>query len=116
LAAITAFGVGLFQLTAPKGTVPHRLIGWSWVMLMLAVAVSSLFIHKIRLWGLWSPIHLLSILVLGSCAVQLSARGAANRDGNQGGGLIGIRPTRDVDPLAGFQVFVMAEEVGDLIA
>jgi uncharacterized membrane protein len=23
-----------------------------------------LFIHKIRLWGPWSPIHLLSILVL----------------------------------------------------
>ena len=28
------------------------------------VAVSSLFIHTIRLWGPWSPIHLLSILVL----------------------------------------------------
>jgi uncharacterized membrane protein len=64
LAAITAFAVGLVQLTAPKGTIPHRLIGWSWVMLMLTVAVSSLFIHKIRLWGPWSPIHLLSILVL----------------------------------------------------
>ena len=33
-------------------------------MLMLTIAVSSLFIHKIRLWGPWSPIHLLSILVL----------------------------------------------------
>src|SRR5260370_18142488 len=64
LAAIAAFAVGLVQLTAPKGTIPHRLIGWSWVMLMLTVAVSSLFIHKIRLWGPWSPIHLLSILVL----------------------------------------------------
>src|SRR5205085_6714537 len=64
LAAITAFAVGLVQLTAPKGTIPHRLIGWSWVMLMLTIAVSSLFIHKIRLWGPWSPIHLLSILVL----------------------------------------------------
>src|ERR1700726_4859956 len=64
LAAIAAFAVGLVQLTAPKGTVPHRLIGWSWVLLMLTVAVSSLFIHKIRLWGPWSPIHLLSILVL----------------------------------------------------
>jgi uncharacterized membrane protein len=31
---------------------------------MLTVAVSSLLIHKIRLWGPWSPIHLLSILVL----------------------------------------------------
>jgi uncharacterized membrane protein len=64
LAAITAFPVGLVQLTAPKGTIPHRLIGWSWVILMLTIAVSSLFIHKIRLWGPWSPIHLLSILVL----------------------------------------------------
>jgi uncharacterized membrane protein len=64
LAAITAFVIGLVQLTAPKGTIPHRLIGWSGVMLMLTVAVSSLFIHKIRMWGPWSPIHLLSILVL----------------------------------------------------
>jgi uncharacterized membrane protein len=63
-AAITAFAVGLVQLTAPKGTTSHRLIGWSWAMLMLAVAISSLFIHQIRLWGPWSPIHLLSILVL----------------------------------------------------
>jgi len=31
---------------------------------MLIVAISSLFIHEIRLWGRWSPIHLLSILVL----------------------------------------------------
>ena len=65
-AAITAFAVGLIQLTAPKGTIPHRLIGWSWVLLMLTVAISSFFIHIIRLWGAWSPIHLLSILVLVS--------------------------------------------------
>ena len=47
-AAITAFAVGLIQLTAPKGTIPHRLIGWSWAVLMLTVAISSLFIHEIR--------------------------------------------------------------------
>jgi len=63
-AAITAFAIGVAQLAAPKGTIPHRLIGWSWAALMLTVAVSSLFIHQIRLWGPWSPIHLLSILVL----------------------------------------------------
>ena len=63
-AAIAAFAVGLVQLAAPKDTIPHRLIGWSWASLMLIVAVSSLFIHKIRMWGPWSPIHLLSILVL----------------------------------------------------
>jgi uncharacterized membrane protein len=65
-AAIAAFAVGLVHLTAPKGTIPHRLVGWSWVLLMLTVAVSSLFIHMIRLWGPWSPIHLLSILVLAT--------------------------------------------------
>jgi len=63
-AALTAFAVGLVQLTAPKGTIPHRLIGWLWAMLMLTVAVSSFFIHAIRLWGPRSPIHLLSVLVL----------------------------------------------------
>ena len=64
LAAIAAFAIGVVQLAAPKGTIPHRLIGWSWAMLMLGVAVSSLFIHVLRMWGPWSPIHLLSILVL----------------------------------------------------
>ena len=63
-AAIAAFAIGAVQLSAPKGTIPHRLIGWLWAALMLIVAISSLFIHEIRLWGPWSPIHLLSILVL----------------------------------------------------
>jgi uncharacterized membrane protein len=64
LAAIAAFAIGVVQLVAPKGTIPHRLVGWSWATLMLTVAVSSLFIHTIRMWGPWSPIHLLSLLVL----------------------------------------------------
>jgi uncharacterized membrane protein len=63
-AAIAAFAVGAVQLAAPKGTVPHRAIGWVWVVLMLAVSLASFFIHGIRLWGPWSPIHLLSIFVL----------------------------------------------------
>jgi uncharacterized membrane protein len=63
-AAIAAFALGAVQLSAPKGTTPHRLVGWLWAVLILTVAISSLFIHEIRLWGLWSPIHLLSILVL----------------------------------------------------
>ena len=78
LAAIAAFAVGLVQLTAPKGTIPHRLIGWSWAMLMLTVAISSLFIHTIRLWGPWSPIHLLSILVL--VTLPLAVRHARRHD------------------------------------
>jgi uncharacterized membrane protein len=65
-AAMTAFVLGVVQLAAPKGTLPHRTLGWIWVGLMLAVAVSSFWIHQIRLVGPWSPIHLLSILVLVS--------------------------------------------------
>lgn len=63
-AALAAFALGAVQLAAPKGTIPHRLFGWLWAMLMLAVVVSSFFIHTIRLWGKWSPIHLLSIFTL----------------------------------------------------
>src|SRR5215813_12131141 len=77
-AVIVAFAVGLVQLTAPKGTIPHRLIGWSWAMLMLTVAISSLFIHTIRLWGPRSPIHLLSILVL--VTLPLAVRHARRHD------------------------------------
>ena len=63
-AAMAAFVLGLVQFAAPKGTLPHRTIGWIWVVLMLAVAISSFWIHQIRLVGPWSPIHLLSIFVL----------------------------------------------------
>ncbi len=64
LAAAAAFALGTLQLAAPKGTLPHRLFGWLWAALMLAVIVSSFFIHTIRMWGPWSPIHLLSLFTL----------------------------------------------------
>lgn len=63
-AAIAAFLLGLVQFAAPKGTLPHRTIGWIWVALMAMVAVSSFWIHQIRLVGPFSPIHLLSIFTL----------------------------------------------------
>jgi uncharacterized membrane protein len=63
-AAMTAFVLGVVQLAAPKGTLPHRTLGWIWVGLMAGVALSSFWIHQIRLFGPWSPIHLLSIFTL----------------------------------------------------
>jgi uncharacterized membrane protein len=63
-AAMAAFVLGVVQLAAPKGTLPHRTIGWIWVGLMAMVAISSFWIHQIRLLGQWSPIHLLSIFTL----------------------------------------------------
>lgn len=63
-AAMAAFVLGLVQFAAPKGTLPHRTVGWIWVLLMIVVAVSSFWIHQIRLVGPFSPIHLLSIFTL----------------------------------------------------
>jgi uncharacterized membrane protein len=63
-AAMAAFVLGVVQLAAPKGTLPHRTLGWIWVVLMLIVAASSFWIHQLRLLGPWSPIHLLSIFTL----------------------------------------------------
>ena len=63
-AAMAAFVLGIVQFASPKGTLPHRTLGWIWVALMATVAVSSFWIHKIRLVGPWSPIHLLSIFTL----------------------------------------------------
>lgn len=67
-AAISAFLLGAVVLFRRKGDRLHRIGGRIWVVLMLAVALSSFFIHTIRLWGIWSPIHLLSIATLLSLA------------------------------------------------
>ena len=63
-AAMSAFALGLVQFAAPKGTLPHRTVGWIWVVLMVVVAGSAFFIHELRVWGPWSPIHLLAIFTL----------------------------------------------------
>ena len=62
--AFAAIGLGAVQLLAPKGTLPHRTIGWAWATLMMLIAGTSLFIHTIRTWGPFSPIHLLSLFTL----------------------------------------------------
>lgn len=72
-AALAAFALGVVQLAAPKGTLPHRTIGWIWVVLMAVVAISALWIHEIRLVGPFSPIHLLSIWVPIMLFVGVSA-------------------------------------------
>jgi uncharacterized membrane protein len=71
VAAMAAFGLGLVQLAAPKGTLPHRTIGWIWVTLMVGVSVSAFFIHQIKLWAPWSPIHLLAIFTLTALPIAV---------------------------------------------
>ena len=71
--AFAAFALGVIQLAAPKGTLPHRTIGWIWVALLASIAVSSFWIHGIRMIGPFSPIHLLSIYTLVMLPVAVRA-------------------------------------------
>lgn len=63
-AAMAAFVLGIVQFASHKGTLPHRTVGWIWAALMFTVAISAFWIHELRVWGPWSPIHLLAIFTL----------------------------------------------------
>ncbi|HJZ43788.1 MAG TPA: DUF2306 domain-containing protein [Hyphomicrobiaceae bacterium] len=82
-AALAAFALGIVQLAAPKGTIPHRALGYLWLSLMLGVAVSAFWIHEIRLWGPWSPIHLLAIYTLAMLPLGLYFARGHNVRGHQ---------------------------------
>lgn len=72
-AAVLALGIGLGILLGPKGTVPHRIMGWLWALLMAAVALGSFWIHELKIVGDFSPIHLLSIAALAGLPVLVLA-------------------------------------------
>jgi uncharacterized membrane protein len=72
MAALGAAALGAVQLWRPKGGPAHRQLGYLWVVLMASVAISGLFIHEIRMFGSFSPIHLLSLLTLASLWVAIS--------------------------------------------
>lgn len=71
IAAMIAIILGGFQLTMKKGGMLHRILGRVWLGLMLIVAFSSFFIHKIELWGAYSPIHLLSLWTIFSVGLAV---------------------------------------------
>lgn len=71
IAAMVAIILGGIQLSMKKGGRTHKLLGRIWVGLMLIVSVSSFFIHEIKLWGLFSPIHLLSIWTIFSVGLAI---------------------------------------------
>jgi len=77
-AAMLAFVLGIVQLALAKGGKRHATVGYVWVALMLIVAMTSFWIHEIRLVGAFSPIHALSVITL----VGLAAAIVAARNGN----------------------------------
>lgn len=73
LAALGALGLGVVQLSAPKGTIPHRALGYVWVCLMLLVAGTAYFIRGAS--GHFSLLHLLiPVTVIGVVWLSVLAR------------------------------------------
>lgn len=60
--------VGAFVLFRRKGTPAHKLLGRVFVILMLIVATSSIFINEIRLIGPFSPIHIFTVITYAAVA------------------------------------------------
>ena len=56
-----------------RGSPAHRVLGWTWVVLMGGVALSSFWISQVRLIGPFSPIHLLSVFVLVQLVISVRA-------------------------------------------
>ena len=71
IAAMVAIILGGIQLYMKKGGMLHKVLGRLWIGLMLIVSISSFFIHEIKLWGLYSPIHLLSIWTIFSLGLAI---------------------------------------------
>jgi uncharacterized membrane protein len=78
---IPAAILGAFIFLRPKGTAIHRLLGKIWVVLMVGTSVSTFFIHELRMFYGFSPIHLLSIFTIYGClqSVYFARRGETRR-------------------------------------
>lgn len=63
--------VALFSLR--RGSPLHRMLGWTWVILMAVVALSSFWIHELRVIGPFSPIHILSLITLWTLITAVRA-------------------------------------------
>lgn len=78
--AILAMLIGAVVLFRRKGTPLHKALGRIWVVLMLIVATSALFINEIRMFGPFSPIHLLVLVTyagIGNGLWQIRHRNVA---------------------------------------
>ncbi len=65
ISVVPAVPLGAYLLIRRKGDQTHRMLGRVWALLMLGAALSSFGLTGLRS-GSFSPIHLLSILVLVS--------------------------------------------------
>ncbi|MBL8837726.1 MAG: DUF2306 domain-containing protein [Alphaproteobacteria bacterium] len=78
--ALAALALGIAMMLRPKGTAPHRVLGRAWVGLMLATAISSLWIPRFLAFS-W--IHILTAASLASIGAALWAIRRGNVRGHR---------------------------------
>lgn len=61
-AASISFFLGPFILFRKKGDAQHKILGRLWAFTMAVTIASSFFIFGIRTFGLFGPIHIISVL------------------------------------------------------
>lgn len=74
VAALSLIPLTIVQFWRPKRGPSHRALGWAWVVLMTVTAVSSFWIHGLRVIGPFSPIHALSLFTLANLFLGIRAR------------------------------------------
>jgi uncharacterized membrane protein len=77
-AAVAAIALGAYQFLARKGSIPHRIIGWAWVILLAGICISSFFIPGSLFLGPISVFHALSVYTLW--ALYMGARAARRHE------------------------------------
>ena len=70
--ALLALALGGSNLILAKGTRRHRIVGWTWIVVMLAVSLSSFGIQEINPGG-FSWIHGLTVWVLLCMGIAIVA-------------------------------------------
>jgi uncharacterized membrane protein len=53
--AVGAIALGVVQLAAPKGKLPHRTLGWTWISLIAMMLIVAFFNHDILPWDPFGP-------------------------------------------------------------
>ncbi len=70
--------LGVVQFLAPKGTLPHRVIGWIWVVLLTAICLTAFFIPGSWFIGPISVFHALTVYTMW--ALWMGVRSARRHD------------------------------------
>jgi uncharacterized membrane protein len=124
-AAIGAMAIGPVALWARKGRLQrpalHRAFGYAWVTLMVATALSALFIRDYQLPNIagYTPIHLLIPVVLGGLFAAFRCLAQKNIQGHRanmqrlyfqaciGAGLFTLLPSRYLGDLLWHQTLAL---------